>query len=466
MAAQAELSAYFKKQQAAGAVVTTEPPKFDLDAYVSNYVGRTRFDRLFTIGTSSSFLSVDALKAAVAEAKRGKDVERYLAAVETLRQITPNDPEVNPDTTWVEKTSKQVKAETDRLEFELKGYKNNLIKESIRMGNEDLGAHYHAIGELGQAFRALSRMRDHCTSPKHILEMYLKLIIVAVEQGNWIAVQSNAMKIGNLQLKPDDEAEVQPKLHASMGLAQLASRNYRDAAFNFLRTEPALGSSFSRVISPNDVAVYGGICALASMDRNELQTEVLENSAFRTFLELEPQIRRAITFFCNSKYSHCLEILEAYKTDYLLDINLQRHIPDLYSAVRSKSIVQYFIPFSCVTLDSMAQAFATKEGSIEDELVSMIEQGTLEARIDTQNKLLTSKQTDTRAAVHRETLAIAKTYEQNARIHLMKMITINAGLEILAPKNNQGMYGGAGGGILNNGPGMSRGGLRPSAGNV
>lgn len=37
------------------------------------------------------------------------------------------------DTDWMERAAKQVAAETERLEIELKGYKNNLIKESIRV---------------------------------------------------------------------------------------------------------------------------------------------------------------------------------------------------------------------------------------------------------------------------------------------------------------------------------------------
>ena len=53
--------------------------------------------------------------------------------METLRQIAPEDPDATPDLGWVDRTTKQVKVETDRLEQELKGYKNNLIKESIRV---------------------------------------------------------------------------------------------------------------------------------------------------------------------------------------------------------------------------------------------------------------------------------------------------------------------------------------------
>jgi COP9 signalosome complex subunit 1 len=47
--------------------------------------------------------------------------------------MAPNEPEAVLDTEWVDRTQKLVRAETDRLEHELRGYKNNLIKESIRV---------------------------------------------------------------------------------------------------------------------------------------------------------------------------------------------------------------------------------------------------------------------------------------------------------------------------------------------
>ncbi|KAI9817752.1 MAG: hypothetical protein M1827_000871 [Pycnora praestabilis] len=462
MASQME-PAYFQALQSKGALVVSDAPKFDLEAYIGNYAGKTRWSRLYLIGTTSSSLYLEALKGAIAEAKRGKDVARYEASVEELARIVPDEPDAIPDLGWMDKMTKQVKAETDRLELELKGYKNNLIKESIRMGNEDLGSFYHDIGDLPSAFKSYARMRDFCTTPKHIHDMCLKLVVISVEQANWMSVSSNVQKIRNLQQKPEDTIKVQPLLCASMGLAQLASGNFKEAATSFLETDSGLGDRFNQVLTSNDVAVYGGLCALASMDRNELQTNVLENSSFRNFLELEPHIRRAISFFCSSKYSQCLEILEAYKTDYLLDLHLQRHVGELYYRVRSKSIVQYFIPFSCVTLDAMAQAFATNERSIEDELVNMIERGTLEARIDTQNRLLTSTPPNTRSLVHSSALYTAKTYEKTVRLRLMRMNILNAGLEVKAPKgHNQkhasSFFGGAGGGgdVFMGGGGESR----------
>lgn len=78
-------------------------------------------------------MCVDALKAAVAEAKRGEDIDIYVSAIEALRQVAPDDPEAKVDRPWIESTDRSKKEETKRLEAELRGYKHNLVKESIRV---------------------------------------------------------------------------------------------------------------------------------------------------------------------------------------------------------------------------------------------------------------------------------------------------------------------------------------------
>jgi COP9 signalosome complex subunit 1 len=69
----------------------------------------------------------------VREAKTGKDVRRYIEAQTHLETIGPEEPEAIRDKSWIERTEKQNLAEAKRLEEELKGYKNNLVKESIRV---------------------------------------------------------------------------------------------------------------------------------------------------------------------------------------------------------------------------------------------------------------------------------------------------------------------------------------------
>ncbi|PUU72445.1 26S proteasome subunit RPN7-domain-containing protein [Tuber borchii] len=429
---------YFSQARSDGVLVVNGLPKFDLDTYISGYAGRTQIDRLIHISTHSPPLAIEGLKLAIKLLKQTQDVPRFRLALDILRKLSLEDAEAAQDDAWIEKTSRKVASDTERIEADLKSYKHNLIKESIRIGHEDLGNHLYASGDLVGALKCYSRMRDFCTAPKHIVDMSMQAIKVCIEQGNYMTVQSHVVKIRNLTRGPEEEELLRPKLCVAMGLTQLAAGDFRAAARSFLDCPPTLLNTYNEVITANDVATYGGLCALASMERTQLKTEVLDNVEFRNFLELEPRMRKAITFFHTAKYSSCLSILEDSRNDFLLDIHLHRHVNRLFESIRSKGIVQYFIPFSCVTLSSMAQAFATDERTLEKELVVMIGKGALDARIDTKNRLLTAKETNLRAAVHRETLAVAQNYERLARMKLMRMNMIRSGLEVRGSKASTG----------------------------
>lgn len=314
------------------------------------------------------------------------------------------------------------------------------------MGYDDLGHHYHRIGELLKSNKAYSQMRDFCTTNSHIVIMTMHLINVCIDQHNWFAAQNHVQRIrGQTGSQKYPEAEKNSaKLSAALGLTYMAQGKYKEAAQEFLSTDPRMSQakfddpadeeSYNEILTPNDVAVYGGLCALASMTREELQKQVLDNSSFRNYLELEPHIRRAISYFVSSKYSPCLSILDSYKADYLLDIYLQCHIPQLYYEIRSKAIQQYFIPFSCVTFSALATAFNTDERTIEFELTQMIKRRNLDARLDLVDRVLLASKVDIRNEVHAEALATAEDYERTAHLRLLRMGISNAGLEVKAPR--------------------------------
>jgi COP9 signalosome complex subunit 1 len=62
-------------------------------------------------------------------------VKLYLELVEEFSKISPNDSLALSDMTWATRQERENKEEMDKLEHELKSYKNNLIKESIRVSN-------------------------------------------------------------------------------------------------------------------------------------------------------------------------------------------------------------------------------------------------------------------------------------------------------------------------------------------
>jgi len=320
------------------------------------------------------------------------------------------------------------------------------------MGSEELGVHYHHTGDLASGLKSFNRMRDYCTAPAHIASTAFRVIAINIEQKNWLGVQSQVAKIKGLQMKAEESAKNAPKISTAQGLQYMSLGEYREAANNFLSTDFALGDTYNEVISSNDVAVYGGLCALASMTRSELQSKVLDNPNFRSFLELEPHIRRAINSFCASKYSQCLEILESYRADYLLDLYLQDQLNTIYQSIRTKSIVQYFQPFSRVTLDSMEKLFAGSSAtstandmngtsspsstsaseSFRNELISMIESDALQARIDLENNVLIAYEESSRAVMQQQALDTVDNFTREARTKLLRLNAINGGLEVKA----------------------------------
>lgn len=115
------------------------------------------------------------------------------------------------DTAWVEATRKKALLKLEKLDTDLKNYKGNSIKESIRCpggpggrqggqghagrqvacahrpahrrGHDDLGDHYLDCGDLSNALKCYSRARDYCTSAKHVINMCLNVIKVGAGAG-------------------------------------------------------------------------------------------------------------------------------------------------------------------------------------------------------------------------------------------------------------------------------------------
>jgi COP9 signalosome complex subunit 1 len=84
------------------------------------------------------------------------------------------------DHVWLENKTKKAALKLEKLDSDLKNYKSNSIKESIRRGNDDLGDHHLDSGDLSKALKCYSRARDYCTSGKHVVNMCLNVIKVNI----------------------------------------------------------------------------------------------------------------------------------------------------------------------------------------------------------------------------------------------------------------------------------------------
>ena len=78
------------------------------------------------------------------------------------------------------------------------------------------------------------------------------------------------------------------------------------------------------------------------------------------------------------RYGQCLKLLEEMKDNLLLDIYLAPHINTLFSMIRNRGLVQYFSPYSSADLHKMANSFNTSVSSLENELMKLILDGSIQ----------------------------------------------------------------------------------------
>ncbi|PAN51940.1 hypothetical protein GQ55_9G641800 [Panicum hallii var. hallii] len=392
--------------------------QLDVEAYAAQYSGRTRLARLVFVADRCGVeaMQLEALRMAYDEIKRGEDVQLHRDVA--LKINGRLGPRYGLDQAWVDTVSRRAEQRKEKLENELNGYRTNLIKESIRMGYNDIGDFFYAHGQLSDAFKSYIRTRDYCTTSKHIVQMCMNVILVSIELGQFAHVSNYVSKA---EQTPDSlDPIIVAKLRAAAGLANLETKKYKLAARKFVETGIELGNNYSEVIAPQDVAVYGALCALASFDRSDLKSKVIDNINFRNFLELVPEVRELVNDFYASRYGSCLGHLEKLKPNLLLDIHLHEHVETLYTDIRHKAIIQYTLPFISVDLNTMATAFKTSVSMLEKELAALITENKIQARIDSHNKILYARHADQRNTTFQRVLQTGNEFERDVKSMLLR----------------------------------------------
>ncbi|XP_010523727.1 PREDICTED: COP9 signalosome complex subunit 1 [Tarenaya hassleriana] len=398
-------------------IISGEP--LDIEAYAALYSGRTKIMRLLFIADhcgDNQTMQLEAVRMAYDEIKKGENTQLFRDVVNKINGRLGD--KYDMDSAWCESVDRRADQRKGKLENELSSYRTNLIKESIRMGYNDFGDFYYARGFLGEAFKSYVRTRDYCTTAKHIIHMCANVILVSIEMGQFTHVTSYVSKAE--QTSETLDPIMVAKLRCASGLAHLEVRKYKLAARKFLEVNPELGNSYNEVIAPQDVATYGGLCALASFDRSELKQKVIDNINFRNFLELVPEVRELINDFYSSRYASCLEYLENLKANLLLDIHLHDHVETLYDQIRKKALVQYTLPFVSVDLSMMADAFKTSVSGLVKELEALITDNQIQARIDSHNKVLYARHADQRNATFQRVLQTGGEFDRDVRAMLLR----------------------------------------------
>jgi COP9 signalosome complex subunit 1 len=406
---------------------------FDVESYINQYSGGAKVTRLLHIWEHAPSTN-DVVNMCISELKKGKNTAKYKTVCQTFQSKGVQSPLVQIDEAWVAHVDDAAAKQLEKLEMDLSSSKTHLIKESIRLGFNDLGAFHYERGDLNTSLKSYVRSREYCTNSKQILEMCLNVIQVALELNNVALVNQYVGKAEQSAEATKDKKDL-GKLKVASGLANLDSRKYRAAARKLIETPLELGNGYSEVMSANDIAIFGGLCGLASFDRNELKTKLIDNVNFKHYLELVPEIREIIKDFYDSRYTTCLSALERMKEVLMLDIHLRPHVPVLYEQIRQRALKQYVSPFMSVNLNKMAQAFNTTTQLLEKELAMLIMDGGIQARIDSHNKILYARRDNERVVTFEKAINTGREFvsETEANIRRLNMLR-NGDFQVRQPR--------------------------------
>ncbi|XP_022211115.2 COP9 signalosome complex subunit 1b-like [Drosophila obscura] len=439
--------------------LVVENPSIDLEMYAQQYNGIARLYRLVYVADVCPILAVEALKMAIAYAQTTCNFNEYQFLHKRLSDLNARtapaptaDPAAVPDmaavpaeeddslaydAVWVDTTTRKSAHKLEMLELQLRTYKSNTFKDIIRSSHVDLAAQYLSCGDLANAMKYYSRDRDYCDTGEHVVEMYLNLIKVSIYMKNWLHVITYKEKAESTPdfAKASKEAIGKIKIHTHLecaaGLAQMQQTKYKVAAQHFLNANYDHGQ-FPEMISANNVAVYGGLCALATFDRPELKDLVIGSTSFKPFLEVEPQLRDIIIQFHESKYASVLKQLDEIRDNYLVDMYTAPHVDTLYTQIRKRAMIQYFSPYMSADMHKMAMAFNSSVGDLENEVMQLILDGHIQARIDSQKKILYAKQADQRSSVWERALVLSKKYQRQTRMLILRAAMLKSRVVVTA----------------------------------
>ncbi|XP_018496306.1 COP9 signalosome complex subunit 1 [Galendromus occidentalis] len=439
-------------------VVSVLNPTFELEMYAAQYTGLAKLNRLLFIADRCPPMRIEALRLALDHVMGTLNVNKYQEVFRKLcdalqaanAQGVPDVADTyelpQVDAHWVDSRLKQVALKTEKLDNDLKNYKANSIKESIRRGTDDLGEHYLDCGDLNNALRSFARARDYCTSGRHVIDYCLNVTRVSVYLQYWQHVESYVTKAENTpeviiatsattQAGPSTDS-VSPtiidKLRCCRGIAALATKKYKKAALHFLQAN-AYNCDFPDIMAARDVAMYAGLCALASFDRAELARNIINQQNFKQFLELDPQLRDIIQYFYESRYGQCLALLDSIQDNLLLDIYLAPHVSALYGQIRKRAWIQYFSPYSSADMNRMASAFNTTVQQVEEEIMQLILDNQIQARIDSQNKIVYARDVDQRTTTFQKCVEIGDELERRTKALMLRATLIKHRIVVKCP---------------------------------
>lgn len=204
------------------------------------------------------------------------------------------------------------------------------------------------------------------------------------------------------QLAPSARAQVQ----ACDALLALTNRDYAGAARKFAAVSASdlPEDGLPGVVLPREVGMYGTVCALAALDRTELQKQLLHSATFLPFIDANPSVLGMATDFHAGSYATVLAQLEELQSTMYYDVVLAAHRVALTEKIRTHCFTHYVRPFGRLDLTKMAKVFEMDVAAVEAEVAALVMDKKIDGRIDMAKKQLVATVASRRLGTYNKAL--------------------------------------------------------------
>ncbi|KAL7416943.1 26S proteasome subunit RPN7-domain-containing protein [Mrakia frigida] len=429
---------------------------FDLDLIVNQFTGRALLIRLAFI-----YSSVPSLRSKISA------IALPIVKAETYDPLLWDQLGGSATDPWRREVQSVSRGEIEKLETELKTVQANLIKESIRMCHVDLAKLYLKCGDPQGALKSFVKTREFNSTGQQMLEMCMSIIEVDITLHAYLQIppyivkaeaalerpQSSLLGSANPSIplsaaqaraREEELARVEEekkitttRLQVARALSSLGQGAYEQAARQFLQVKGELGSWAKTVISPSELAIYGSLCAVATLRRSALKSELLGNESFRAFVDEESYVRDIVDSFVEGKYKIALDLLETHSARHLLTPHLAHHLSNLTQSVRRRALIQYFQPFESVKLSRMGTAFGMKEEEVLRMVIELVESGEIDGRVDLPNKVLRARKEDPRSKLFYDAMRDGEKAVASTQRAVLRMAMVENDLIVKNPKSDR-----------------------------
>eukprot|EP00007_Cunea_sp_BSH-02190019_P004466 CAMPEP_0174239430 /NCGR_PEP_ID=MMETSP0417-20130205/14577_1 /TAXON_ID=242541 /ORGANISM="Mayorella sp, Strain BSH-02190019" /LENGTH=462 /DNA_ID=CAMNT_0015318369 /DNA_START=83 /DNA_END=1467 /DNA_ORIENTATION=+ len=434
----------------------------DLSAWLAPYQGMGRLNRLYyVIKNCTEPLRSQALVLILAELKTTRNTRFYKDIIEEFRDLSQS----LVDPTWISETERSTNVALSRLDQRIQEFTAASVSTASASHTSsselipllfEMGDYHLQRGDTTSAEKYYSRIRQLEPSEAQHQEVSLKLwqtffasrvfgeatfpILTSLRapETELDMESASSTERGAKGLMPGDGSElvkpplskllVDGKVLVCFGLGYLHARKFELAALQFLQVPYELGDSFNEVVTASDIACFGALCALATFSRAQLKVALLENEGFQLLLSHQPLLKEAIDAYMTARYAIALRSLRIVTELYHVDLFLGPHLCTLLALIRNNAVVNFFVPYSSISLDTMAQALDDNVQDLIQRLLSLIRDGRLSARVDSQHRILQRYQVAERQRTYEECLNVGRQHEESTHALLTR---VNARLEHL-----------------------------------